>query len=124
MLPEALMMGVSEEEFWELTPRMFKIHGEVYQRKLKEQDRFNWQLGAYFMNAVSVSLDHALNGHKARTEYFEKPFSEQGEDEYIDASNYSEEEKEALCMQLFGYLGDLQKTHEEAERRKKEVQAV
>ena len=121
MLPDALKIGISEEVFWTLTPRKYKIYAEAYGEKLKEQDRFNWQLGAYFMNAISVSLDHAFNGRKAQSEYMEKPFSEQGEDDYIDASDWTEEQKEEARMQLFGYLGDLQKSHEEAERRKKEL---
>ena len=112
------MMGIDENTFWTLTPRKLKIYADVYQRKLKDQDRMNWQLGAYFMNAVSVSLDHAFNGHKARSEYLEKPFSERDDDEYIDASDWTEEQKEEARMKLFGYLGELQESHENAEKQK------
>lgn len=123
MLPDALRMGIDEKTFWELTPRKFKIYSNAYSEKLKEKDRFNWQLGAYVMQAVSVSLDHAFNGYKARSEYPEKPFCEQGEDEYIDASNWTEEQKEEARMKLFGYLGELQETHERAEKQKEALKS-
>ena len=47
-----------------------------------------------------------------------KSLSEREDDEYIDASDWSEEEKEEYRMKLFGYLGELQETHEKAEKVK------
>ena len=40
------------------------------------------------------------------------------ETEYIDASNYSEEEKQRLREQLFGKLQDMMDEHERAEKLK------
>lgn len=111
-----MAIGISEEVFWTLTPRKLKIYGEAHEKKLKEQDRQLWTLGAYFTNACTVAIDHTFG--KGRSDYLEKPFSEREDDEYIDASDWSEEEKEEYRMKLFGYLGELQETHEKAEKVK------
>ena len=65
------------------------------------------------MRAVTVAVDGVLNGRKAKSEYFEKPMSQLVEDnQFYDASNLPEEEKEKLREQLVKNLKAMQKSHE------------
>lgn len=57
-----------------MNPRIIKLIEKGYQEKIKEIDYLNWLLGAYINNAVTVAIDHAFNGRKARSKYLEKPF--------------------------------------------------
>lgn len=78
---------MTEEEFWKSNPT--KI--EVWETAWKEEQKYKNQLihsfvGTYVLNAVSVAIDHSLNGPKARSKYIEKP---------IQLFPLTEEEKKA-----------------------------
>jgi hypothetical protein len=40
-------------------------------------DRTSWNMGNYVNKAITVALDHAFNGNKAKSKYLEKPLLEQ-----------------------------------------------
>lgn len=73
VLPYALAMGVSEEIFWTLNPRKFKIYKKAHNIRTKDMDEQMWIMGQYVMNATLVAIDRGLNGQKAKSKYIEKP---------------------------------------------------
>lgn len=114
-LPKALLMGMSEDQFWESNPRKMKPYTEAFKQRRMLKDSDDWKLGLYIRSAIASAFEK-------KCKYPEKPYLEEVEDnEYIDASDWTEEQKEEYRQKLFGYLGDLQKTHEQAEAKKKEL---
>lgn len=112
-MPKALVLGMTEAQFWESNPRKMKAYSEAFKQRQKIEDANNWSLGIYIKSAIASALD-------SKNKYPEKPYFEQVEDnEYIDASEWTEEQKQEYRMKLFGYLGELQTTHELAEKQKK-----
>ena len=101
-LPHALTMGVPYELFWHLNPKKIKAFEEAYKLKRKVEDEQMWLMGMYVNNAVSVAIDHALNGRKAKSKYFEKPIMEQVKDNNPDLM--TEEEKLERVKLLFATL--------------------
>lgn len=78
---------MTEEEFWKSNPR--KV--DVWEISWKEEQKYKNQLihsfvGNYVLSAVSVAVDHSLNGPKAKSKYIEKP---------IQLFPLTEEEKKA-----------------------------
>ncbi len=73
----AITYGMTVKEFWEETPDLFWAYRFSYYQKLKEnQEIFNnnaWLQGAYFQEAISVSLCNAFS--KTKVEYSKKPYS-------------------------------------------------
>lgn len=95
-------MGVPYELFWHLNPKKIKAFEEAYKLKRKVEDEQMWLMGMYVNNAVSVAIDHALNGRKAKSKYFEKPIMEQVKDNNPDLM--TEEEKLERVKLLFATL--------------------
>ncbi len=80
-LPYFLMLGISEENFWESIPVELEPYRDMDKMQQERIDYQMWQMGAYITKAVSVAVDNVLNGRKARSRYFEKPFSAEIEEE-------------------------------------------
>lgn len=56
-----------------------------------------WQFGMYIKSAVTVSIDHCLNGKKAQSEYISKPLlSEVG---MTEEEQYELELQKALMIE-------------------------
>ena len=114
-LPKALLIGMNEEQFWETNPRKMKPYSEAFKQRQMMKDNEDWRLGLYIKAAIASSFNN-------KNKYPEKPMLEEAEDrEYIDASDWTEEQKEEYRMKLFGYLGELKDIHETAEAKKKEM---
>ena len=93
---------MTEEEFWKSNPR--KI--EVWEISWKEDQKYKNQLihgfiGTYVLNAVSVAVDHSLNGQKAKSKYMEKP---------IQLFPLTEEEKKAEQQKAIAQFMEWAKT--------------
>lgn len=73
MLPQAIVVGISVQDFWHMNPTMLKPYVKAHQLKLKEQDMLNWYLGHYVYSAVSTALDNGFNGKKAKSKYIDEP---------------------------------------------------
>lgn len=100
-------MGVSYNEFWELTPRSLNVIVESYKLKRKVQDEEQWLLGGYMFSAVSFALQNAFRkkNQKAKT-YFEElkePFLK-GIADKTSNGEMSEEEKNKKLDLLMAQL--------------------
>ena len=67
------MVGVPYELFWHLNPRKLKSFYKADEIAMKRRDAEMWHMGQYILSAVSVSIDHCLNGKKAKSEYVKEP---------------------------------------------------
>ena len=80
------MFGMTEEQFWRSNPRIIKVWETAWEEEQKRQNELtHMYVGNYFLSAVTVAVDHCINGKKAKTKYLEKP---------IQLFELTEEEKE------------------------------
>lgn len=91
----ALALGISYETFTRLTPAKLKIFQKAHNIKKRIRDEENWLMGQYTLRAVLVAIDHALNGRKAKSKYFEEPVLWK----FLDEAELTEEEKEKRAME-------------------------
>lgn len=97
------------------TPNDLKPFDDAYriQRKIKDEEM--WQSGMYVMAAVSVAVNKALYGKKAKnSNYPEKPFSfgdEQNEQEEILTEDQIQKERKGLLMKLKMMQFNFNKNH-------------
>lgn len=83
ILPDYLMMGVSEERFWDGCPADLKPYVTAFNNAQKAKDREMWQMGLYIENAVYVAAAKAVHGKKAsNVKYMEKPLMEQEQNKH------------------------------------------
>lgn len=98
-LPKALLIGMTEKQFWETNPRKMKAYSEAYKLKRMEIDENNWMLGMYIRSAITSALDK-------RGRYPDKPhLQEIEENRVIDGSQMSEEEQEAARRKIMMSMG-------------------
>ena len=90
---------------------MAKGYNESEREKALEIDHANWMLGHYFQSALTVVVEQALVGRKAKAKYIERPILEMAQKENEDAG-LSEEEKIRQTKFLFNRLKVLQANFE------------
>lgn len=97
--------------FWHLTPRKLQAFYKADEITMKRRDAEMWAMGQYVMCAVSVSIDHCLNGKKAKSEYVKEPFMRSG----IEKQEMSEEEiirqREAFVAMLMAKKANFDINH-------------
>ena len=75
LLPLALMIGMTPEQFWEDDPNLFYAYWDAYEMKEKRENALrninNFNLGQYFMLAVAQNLQFTKNPKQI---YPKKPF--------------------------------------------------
>lgn len=105
LIPQAIAMGISYEEFWKLNPRSFNVIAKGYNLWKKEQDAMMWLQGGYIFGAVSLAVRNAFRKKgQQQKEYFKvlkEPFLSQS---IKDESNMTESEKKNMTEQLFHNL--------------------
>jgi hypothetical protein len=78
LIPQAIAMGVSYNDFWHLTMRSYNAISEGYKLKREIEDENNWILGGYICDAVGIAIGNAFRGKGQKaSDYFEiidKPF--------------------------------------------------
>ena len=103
LLPHALHYGMSIKEFWEEDPDLFWAYRFSYVEKIKEQQAMQntgaWIQGAYFYEAVSVSLSNAF-GKGRRITYRDKPYELNGSSMKTTSSTNGEPKLSKLDEQL------------------------
>ena len=57
---------MTEEQFWESNPRIISVWEKAYKAKMNATNEFihSW-VGTYGLSAVTVAVEHCLNGRKA-----------------------------------------------------------
>ncbi len=72
-MPTYLAIGVSYEHFMRSNPKKLEPFLKAHRIKERQKDVDMYMMGVYVQRAVSVAVDHALNGKKATSEYFKEP---------------------------------------------------
>ena len=54
-------------------PKKLEPYIAAHKKKQELKDNDMWQLGLYVSRAVTVAVDHCLNGEKAKSEYYKQP---------------------------------------------------
>ena len=92
MLPNFLIVtkgyGLTLRDIENSSPREMKPYEDAFALSQKITDRNSWNMGNYVTNAVTVALDHAFNGKKAKSKYVERPLLE----EYFENLTLTQEE--------------------------------
>jgi hypothetical protein len=120
-LETALVCGIPEQTFWELTPRKFKIYVNASRELQRERDTEAWVNGMYTLRALQVALDQAFSGRKSTTKYFEAPILKlqaNGGSKYEDASDWPEEKKEEYRKRFLGKLQTMEKKFNDSRAKK------
>lgn len=86
-----------------MNPHIIKLLVKGHEEKIKEQDYLAWLCNQYTLSAVSVAVEHCLNGKKAKLKYIEKPIMAEIEQKHRQENNVplTEEEKKRQTEQLF-----------------------
>lgn len=95
-------MGLEREFIDDSCPAELEPYVKAHKIKMHEIDSQNWQLGIYFMRAISV----CFNFSNEKREYFDKPMLEQIEYEKTD------EYKKIMQEKLFASLKVMQSNFE------------
>lgn len=77
-----------------MNPRILASIKKGHEKALKERDYMNWINGQYQLSALVTALDGAMNGKKAKKEYFKKPIFELISEELKKGEKESDEEFE------------------------------
>jgi len=92
MLPRFLLVTkgycLTIKDIENSNPREMKAYEDAFALSQKLIDRNSWNMGNYMTSAVSVALDHAFNGKKAKSKYVERPLLE----EYFENLTLTQEE--------------------------------
>lgn len=105
-----LSFGVSEDKFWDSTPKDLEPYLEAHNLRERRIDTHMWQMGIYVMNAVGAAIDRNLHGRKSRAEYLEKPMLMLSEDKKKEAE-MTDAEKFGMWVAAF----NKQKKHDEGQ---------
>lgn len=56
LFPDAILYGMTSNEFWNEDPELFWSYRLFYEQKEKNEDFKQWKQGYYIFNAVEISL--------------------------------------------------------------------
>lgn len=115
MLPKYLAMGVTKKEFFHSSPKVLSAYAEGYKIQRKVQDENMWIMGQYMVSAVSVAIDHCLNGRKASSKYVEKPFMQDIENngEHVYTEEELQQQREMFVALLMAKKSNYELHHKE-----------
>ncbi len=121
LLPLYLLIGVSEEKFWDSTPYDLEPYMESYNLKRKISDAEAWQYNIYTMCAVQTAVANVLLGKKSKAEYIGEPFMQKEKYDSDNEECISEDEKkkqrEKLLMTLQLMQANFELNHSNDEGR-------
>lgn len=68
MFPQAILFGMTYEQFWEDNPQLFWVYGRTYQMKkeieYKENDINAWNIGQYVLIALTQNSSNMFSKQK------------------------------------------------------------
>lgn len=114
-LKNALIIGMTEEQFWKSNPAKYKVYIDAYKEKRRIADSDMWLMGAYVHRAVSVSIANCFSkGSNAK--YFEEPLMSKSYEDDIDSTDsYSEDDiknaRNSLLLNLEAMQANFNSSH-------------
>ena len=105
-------MGISWEEFWDMTPRTIKAYKKAFKLKKEEQNAFAYIQGIYVRDALSSTVGNMFKKKGAKAiEYPSEPYdlyAKADKDTGETGGGMTEEEKRRKTEALFGMLKIMQ----------------
>lgn len=98
-MPFYLSIGVSYDFFMRSNPKKLEPFVKAARMKEQRKDMDMFVLGIYVQRAVSVSIDHCLNGNKAKSEYFKEPIMKDFYDDRPQEEIDDEAIRKAIAME-------------------------
>ena len=110
-------MGITWEEFWDMTPAVIEAYKAGYKLKKEEQNVFAYLQGVYVRDALASTVGNMFKKKGAKaTEYPSEPYKlydNQTTDNHGESDgSMSEEEKRKKTEALFGMLRLMQANFE------------
>ena len=109
-------MGISWEEFWNMTPRVIDAHKKAFKIKKDEQNTFAYIQGIYFRDALASTVGNMFKKKGAKAiEYPSEPYNlyaNTNEENGNEDGGMSEAEKRKKTEALFGMLRLMQANFE------------
>ena len=98
-LKNALLMGMTEELFWQSNPKRMKTYIDAYKERQLIQDNNNWSLGLYIKAAIASAMDK-------HNKYPEKSFLQEAEDNrVVERKDLTEDETELARRRMMMQMG-------------------
>lgn len=117
VLPAYMVMGVSEEKFWESTPEELKPYAKAYELRQKAKDHDMWQMGIYVMSAVQTAVQNTLFGKKSKAEYLKEPLTNKVKPEEKELTEQEKKKgRESLLIALQLMQANFELNHSKDER--------
>lgn len=112
-LPQALAIGISYYDFWEMNPHIIEIHTKAHRIKLKEQNAYMHLQGIYMRDAILSTICNAFKDKGSEPySYPKEPYDITNEPKEL-----TEEEKDKQIEMLFNSL-NIMKTNFDREHNK------
>ena len=75
-LPYCLIIGITEEQFWHMNPRMFEPYYQAEKLRHEKRDNYLWMMGSYVYEGVATALSNMFHkrGQKIH-EFRDKPYT-------------------------------------------------
>ncbi len=87
--------GLTVKDIENSNPREMKAYEDAFALSQELLDRNSWTMGTYITSAVTVAIDHAIHGQKAKSTYLEKPILKQ----YFEDMTLTQEQKDNRDLQ-------------------------
>ena len=110
-LPYALSIGIDEDRFWKLNPRLIKPYTKAYRIRKQEENVMLYVQGRYFADAIISTVGNMFKGKNTKAfEYPKKPY-----ELFTEQVELTEEEikrqRENLLLSLKIMMGNFNRTH-------------
>lgn len=113
MFPEAIIMGMPPEDFWDGEPWLFYSYMEAYKKRLEREedmkskmvDYQSWLTGLYVNQAVGVVIQNAFSKGK-KSKYIKEPISFTHTREKVEQKKKDEEAEVRRQFEAFRRLTD------------------
>lgn len=111
-LDEALLIGMTADEFWFGDPELFYNYARTYEIRQKQEQQSIWQIGARVKQALNSSILFACmadkNTNRNLPEYPECPFAD-GDNETIMSEQEIEIQRQRAKLWLDNWVNSFKK---------------
>lgn len=100
-LVQAIAIGISYNDFWQMNPRIIKLHIDAHKQWYEEQNTLMYIQGRYFADAIMATVCNMFRGQGHKPYEFPKePYKFEKEEE----RELTPMEKDLAVKQLFAEL--------------------
>lgn len=114
-LPQALVIGISYSDFWEMNPHIINIYSLAHKKRMKEKNAEMHLQGIYMRDAILSTICNAFQGKGAKPyEYPKEPY------DFSPETELTEQEKDEQIEMLFASLSMMKSNFDKNHKDKAE----